>query len=144
MLKTTLIACALALVTTQASARDTKLLLPIQDVLNSPDFQAKVGNDIKFYFAGQAAPRTAKSFGEFVTNKKSNGFGKSDDAACQWAMLSALIQLKERAVSEGANAVVDIVSYYKQNVFSSPAQYECHAGAVMAGVALKGTFVKTR
>ena len=141
-----LAACALALVsiTNQAYARDTTLHLPIQDVLNSPDFQQKVGNDVKFYFGSQPAPKTLKSFGDFDTNKKTNAFGKSDDVACRWAMLSALIQLKERAVSEAANSVVNVVSYYKKNVFSSPAEYECHAGAVMAGVALKGTFVKTK
>ena len=49
-----------------------------------------------------------------------------------------------RADSEGANAVVNIVSYYKKNVFSSPTEYECHAGAFVTGVALKGMFVKTK
>lgn len=141
-----LAACALALasVTHQAYARDTTLHLPIQDVLNGPDFQQKVGNGVKFYFGNQPAPRALKSFGDFVTNKKTNGFSKKDAEACRWAMLSALIQLKERADSEGANAVVNIVSYYKKEVFSSPTEYECHAGAFVTGVALKGTFIKAK
>lgn len=141
-----LAACALALAsfTQQAYARDTTLHLPIQDVLNSPDFQQKVGNGVRFYFGNQPAPKAAQSFGELVTNKKTNGFGKSDVAACRWAMLSALIQFKERAESEGANAVVNIVSYYKKNVFSSPTEYECHAGAFVTGVALKGMFIKAK
>jgi hypothetical protein len=42
----------------------------------------------------------------------------------------------------GANAVVNIVSFYQKNVMSSPTEFECHAGAVIAGVALKGDFVK--
>jgi len=141
-----LAACALALAsfTHQACARDTTLHLPIQDVLNSPDFQQKVGNGVKFYFGNQRAPKASKSFGEFVTNKKTNGFSKNDVDACRWAMLSALIQFKERAESEGANAVVDIVSYYKKDVFSSPTEFECHAGAFVTGVALKGHFIKAK
>ena len=53
-------------------------------------------------------------------------------------MLSALIELGERA-RLGANAVINIVSDYKKNVASSDAQYECHAGNIIAGVALRGT-----
>ena len=144
MLRTALVACALTLATTSAYARDTTLHLPVQDVLNSPDFQQKVGNDVQFYFAGQPSPKTLKSFGEDITNKKTNAVGKSDAVACRYVMLSALIQLKEHAQSVGANAVTNIVSYYQKNTFSSPTEYECHAGALMAGVALKGTFVKTK
>lgn len=141
-----LAACALALAsfTHQAYARDTTLHLPIQDVLNSPDYQQKVGNGVRFYFGNQPAPKALKSFGELVTNKKTNGFSKKDVEACRWAMLSALIQFKERAESEGANAVVNIVSYYKKDVFSSPTEYECHAGAFVTGVALKGHFIKAK
>ena len=58
-------------------------------------------------------------------------------------MLSALIELRKRAEMLGGNAVTNIVSYYKKVTFSSPDQFECHAGGVIAGVALKGTFVKT-
>ena len=53
-----------------------------------------------------------------------------------------MIQLEKRAKQLGANAVVNIVSYYKKDVMSSATEFECHAGAVIAGVALKGDFVK--
>jgi len=56
--------------------------------------------------------------------------------------LSAMIQLEKRAKQLGANAVVNIVSYYQKNIMSSPTEFECHAGAIMAGVALRGEFVK--
>ena len=49
---------------------------------------------------------------------------------------------QEKARELGANAVVDMVSYYKKNEMKSAAEYECHAGAVVAGVALKGTVAK--
>lgn len=122
--------------------RNTSLTLKIQDVLNSPDFQSKVGNSIAFYFGNQPTPPVAQNMGEWVTNKKTNAFGKSDEAACQWVMLSALIQMRDRAVAEGGNAVINIVSYYDKAEIPDKTQYECRAGAVVAGVALKGTVVK--
>ena len=125
-----------------ADARNTRLLLKIQDVMSSSDFQEKVGNSIAFYFAYQPQPQVTQTLGEFVTNKKTNSFGKSDEAACQWAMLSALIQFRDRAVAEGGNAVINLVSYYDRDEIPDKSEYECHAGAFVAGVALKGTVAK--
>jgi hypothetical protein len=125
-----------------ADARNTRLLLKIQDVLSRPDFLEKVGNSVSFYFSNQPQPQAAQTMGEFVTNKKTNSFGKSDEAACQWAMLSALIQFRDRATSEGGNAVVNLQSYYDKTEIPDKSEYECHAGAVVAGVALKGTVAK--
>jgi uncharacterized protein YbjQ (UPF0145 family) len=51
-------------------------------------------------------------------------------------------QLEKRARELGANAVVNIASNYKNVEFSSDSEFECHAGAIMAGVALKGEFVR--
>lgn len=42
----------------------------------------------------------------------------------------------------GANAVVDIVSYYKKVETKSPTKYECHSGNIIVGVTLKGTYAK--
>jgi hypothetical protein len=40
------------------------------------------------------------------------------------------------------DAVVNIESNYKNRQFSNETEFECGAGAIMAGVALKGTLVK--
>jgi uncharacterized protein YbjQ (UPF0145 family) len=53
-----------------------------------------------------------------------------------------MIQMKERAEQLGANAIVNIVSYYKKNEVSNPTEFECHDGGFVTGVALKGDFVK--
>ena len=82
--------------------------------------------------------------GEDVTNKKTNAANKSDAEACRWVALSALRALQDGAKSRGANAVVDIVSYYKKNEFKSSTNYECYAGTILAGVALKGTYAKVK
>jgi uncharacterized protein YbjQ (UPF0145 family) len=133
-----ILACGVA---STAQARDTDYKLKIDEVLQDPDFQGRLASDVKFYFGPQKAPE-GKNLGSFVTNKKTNSVGKPDEVACRWAMLSALIELQERAKKEGGNAVVSVVSYYKKDEFSSATEYECHAGNIIAGVALKGTVVK--
>ena len=68
------------------------------------------------------------------------------DASSDWAEDARrhLAALQESAKSRGANAVVDIVSFYKQNEFKSATNYECYAGTILAGVALKGTYAKLK
>ena len=125
-----------------AGARDTKHLLPIAAALASKDAKEKLDGSVKFYFGNQETPKVLTKLGTDVSNRKTNAFGKSDESACNWAFLSAMISLENRAKELGANAVVNIVSYYKKDVMSSTTEFECHAGAVIAGVALKGDFVK--
>jgi len=123
-------------------ARNTKYDLPIAGVTQNPDFQSKLGTDVSYYFADQKTSKVEQTLGEYVTNKKTNSFNKSDESACQWAFLSALLELRDRAKEEGGNAVINIISFYQKDPFSSETEYECHAGGVIAGVALKGTVAK--
>lgn len=136
--------CSALAMSTAAVARDTKLMLPIAGGMTQPDAESKLGSDVKFYFGNQSHPAVEKSLGVFPTNKKTNGVGKTDEFACNWAFLSALITLRDRALAEGGNAVINIQSYYKKNEVSSATEFECHAGGVMAGVALKGEIVKLK
>lgn len=125
-----------------AYARDTKYLLPIAAALEVKDAKDKLDGSIKFFFGNQETPKVLTKLGTDVTNQKTNAVGRSDEKACNWVFLSAMIQLEKRAKQLGANAVVNIVSFYKKDVMSSPTEFECHAGAVIAGVALRGEFVK--
>jgi uncharacterized protein YbjQ (UPF0145 family) len=125
-----------------AYARDTKYLLPIAAALEVKDAKDKLDGSIKFFFGNQETPKVLTKLGTDVTNQKTNAVGRSDERACNWVFLSAMIQLEKRAKQLGANAVVNIVSFYKKDVMSSPTEFECHAGAVIAGVALRGEFVK--
>lgn len=134
------VACAAALLSTPAAARDTKYMLPFADVLNMPEAQEKLDGSVKFYLSGARTPKVLEKKDSDVSNKKTNGVGKSDEEACRWAALSALISFQEKARSMGANAVVDMVSYYKKDTNASASEYECHAGAVVVGVTLKGTY----
>lgn len=123
-------------------ARDTEYKVPLAEVLEMPEAKEKLDGSVKFYLAGQATPAVIQKLGEDVSNRKTNGVGKEDRYGCKWAALSALIALQDKAKTLGANAVVDIVSYYKKTPFSSPTDFECHAGTVVIGVALKGTYAK--
>ena len=116
--------------------------MSIKSALEVKDAEEKLGDSVKFYFGNQETPKILSRLGTDVSNRKTNSVGKSDEKACHWAFLSALVSLEKRAKQLGANAVVNIVSYYKKDVMSSPSEFECHAGAVIAGVALKGDFVK--
>ena len=125
-----------------AHARDTKLMFPVAPALEAKDAKEKLDGSVKFYFGNQETPKILTKLGTDSTNQKTNSVGKSDERACNWVFLSAMIQLDKRAKQLGANAVVNIVSYYQKSVMSSPTEFECHAGNIVVGVALRGEFVK--
>ncbi len=137
----TLVAVLSSLLSGMACARDDIDQYDIQEVLNSTQATGVLNPDIQLFFGDQTHPAVKKTFSEVLTNKKTNAFGKSDKEACQWVFLSALKELQARAAREGHNAVIGITSYYKKRDFSSASKFECGAGAIMAGVALKGTVV---
>ena len=122
-------------------ARDDRLMFPTGDALSTVAAQNRL-QGIDFYFGDQKHPEVLKDLGEFNTNKKTNAFNKSDKQACEWAFLSALVQLQERARNLGANAVINIRSNYRNNEVVSETEYQCGAGHIFAGVALKGRIVK--
>ena len=131
-----------AVAVSPALARDTEYKLPFAEVLEMPEAQDKLDGSVKFYLAGQKTPKVLEKKGDDTSNKKTNGVGKDDAYGCKWAALSALVAFQEKAKQMGANAVIDIVSYYKKDTFKSATEFECHAGAFVIGVALKGTYAK--
>ena len=124
-----------------SSARETIQSFSIEEAMNSADGRAKLGGPIKFAFGATTTGTVAKSYGNFRTNRKTNAFVKSDEEACKWVFLSAMISLRDRAVTEGGNAVINIRSNYKNNTTSSETTFQCGAGNVIAGVALIGEVV---
>ena len=131
------------LVAFTADARDTRHTYPVADVFENEEFADRIDN-VQFFFAGEEAPPIERTLGEYQSNKKTNAVGKGDNEACRWAFLSALQALHDRALKEGGDAVINIYSYYKRDKFESPDEYQCGAGAIMAGVTLKGTVVKLK
>ncbi|MRW89267.1 excinuclease ATPase subunit [Duganella sp. FT80W] len=133
---------AVSLTSLQAQAADTMLKFPIAGALAANDAQNRLGDSVKFYFADQPTPKVLTKIASDKTSQRTNGFGKSAEKACNWVFLSAMLALQKRAQELGANAVVNIVSNFKDIEMASQTEFECADGAIMAGVALKGDFVK--
>jgi hypothetical protein len=140
----TLIGVAAALAATTTSARDDRLRFPISEAMSAPEAKAQLGGGVQFFFGDSVHPAVERSMGVFTSNKKTNAFGKSDKIACDWAFLSAMVSLQSRATQEGGDAVINIKSIYKGNAVSSTTDYECGAGAIMAGVTFQGEVVKLK
>jgi hypothetical protein len=127
--------------TVNVNARDDRNMWSINEALNTEDAKQKLNKGISFYFGDQSHPKILKNYGEFMSNKKTNAFNKTDEKACQWNFLSAMMSFQERAQRMGGNAVVNIRSYYKKNTISSQTEFECGSGAFVSGVTFLGDVV---
>lgn len=136
---TTLLALAIA---APAQARDARVQFDIASAIAQGKAQGVLDGSVAFYFEGQATPAVQQDFGTANTNRKTNAVGKSEQEACDWAFLGALVALQEAAKARGANAVVGLRSNYKRVVYSSPTRYECGSGRLMVGVALLGSYAR--
>lgn len=141
-MKQLILALAALSAVTVAQARNTVLTLPLDEVVRMGMEQGKLDGSVKFYLSGARTPKVSARMGEDIANKKTNGVGKDDAYGCKWAALSALIAFQDSAKQQGANAVVDLHSYYKRATVKNPVTYQCHAGAVVIGVTLKGTYAR--
>lgn len=155
-----LVAVALA---APAMARNTMYKLPLADVLGSTDAKARLDGSVKFFFGEGSMPAGAEMKGDDVisriakaamwhndaaSNQGASPSGSStratseqndDTSACKAAALSAFVGIQEKAKQLGANAVA-VVSYYKNDLFSSTTEYECHAGGTGGHLTFKATF----
>ena len=134
---------------TSAMARNDKLLLPIDDALRGtgPVAQPRADMQLKFGSAtavsGDALAGGIDAHG--VANPTANlganaGFRterRADHEVCQDAFRKALGDLQQRARAVGGVAVVGIVSNYRNAVYDSATQYECHIGNTRGVVTLK-------
>ncbi len=125
-----------------ANARDDRLMFPVKAAIERGISEGIIDDSVKYYFGDTKYPAVKSEFGEIKTNKKTNAFNKSDLEACQWAFLSAIKAFHQKAKKLGANAVVNIHSNYKNTPVKDDSQFQCGAGSWVAGVALKGNFVK--
>ncbi|MFG0609802.1 excinuclease ATPase subunit [Delftia sp. WSY_14] len=138
-----MILAAMALVAaTAVHARNEAVMLPLADVVKLGLEQGKLDGSVSFHLSGASTPAISEKLGDDVSNKKTNGVGKDDATACNWAALSALMAFEAKARQKGANAVVDLHSFNKKQSTRDPVNFECRAGNVMAGVTFKGTYAR--
>lgn len=131
-------------VATAADARNDRLRLPLATVLNSQEARTRLDPGIALYFGKQPYAAPASRLGTFTANEKTNFFNKTDEEGCNWVFLSAVRKLQEHARRLGGNAVVGVISVYKNQEFSSETEFECGAGNVVGGVALRGEVVSLK
>ncbi|MGL6289732.1 MAG: excinuclease ATPase subunit [Silanimonas sp.] len=134
--------CALVCVAASdvAEARNTRLEVSFADTVQRGLAEGVLDGSVRFFLAGQAHPAVQQALGDGASSRKTNAVGKSDDEACEWAALSVLKAFQEQAKQKGANAVVNLVSNYNRVEFRGDGVYECRAGGLMAGVAMKGEY----
>ena len=123
--------------------RNVPLSYSIADAMSLADYKDRL-QGVDYYFGDQRHPPVEKSFGVRTTSQRSNTFARENEASCARAFASAMLRLRAAALRAGGDAVIDIKSNYEHNEISSQTQYQCASGAVMSGVALKGTVVKLR
>jgi hypothetical protein len=125
-----------------ADARDTLQKLPLESALAKAQASGKLAPGVQLFFGSQKYPTPTAKLGETRTNKKTNFFNKTDVEGCEWAFLSSMIAITQDAARRGGNAIVNIRSNYKNEVFSSETEYSCGAGNVTGGTAFIGDIVK--
>ena len=125
-----------------SQARNEVLRFSIEEALSQSGADSRLDSSVRLFFGDQALPTVDRKLGTFTSNKKTNAFNKSDMDACNWAFLSAIMSLQERAIKEGGNAVVNIRSFYFRNEFSSTTDFECGAGTFVVGITLVGEVVR--
>jgi hypothetical protein len=119
-------------------ARDTAHFLDFQRVVEKATADGQLDGTVRFYLRGQPTGKVVEAFPAVISNKKTNAANKADETACEWALRSVLISFQENAKRRNANAVIDMVSFYKKNEYADPVKFECHAGNILAGVVMKG------
>lgn len=135
------LALPLLLLATPAAADDAVGSYSIANVTGRPEFAAQI-EGVRFYFGNAPHPGVRRQIEAGAqTSVRTRKFGRSNEEACQWVMLSALIQLRDRARAVGGNAVVNVRSNWRNVETSSSSEYQCAVGFLMAGVALKGDVV---
>ena len=128
-----------ALAVSPAAHADKKIQTwSIEEAMNSQDYKDRLG-DFKFVWGDSVTGQRVRSIS---TRKATNGVNKSDKAACEWALLSALIALKGAAEAEGATSVQGIKSNATGTPFSSTTEFQCISGFTNSRVYLDAEIVK--
>jgi hypothetical protein len=110
---------------------------PIESIRALPEYQEKIGN---FRFVWGNNP--GRGLGTTQTRKATNGVNKSDEAACAWAALSALIALKADAEKRGGSSVQGLKSNVTGTPFSSSTEFQCISGFTNSRVYFQGVVAR--
>ena len=127
---------------TPTLARNVQYTLPMDEVMRMPAAEQELDGQVRFYLSGQAHTAVVMRHHDEVVTAKIRGAGEEEIETCKRAALKALVQYQAKARKMGANAIIDIVSYFDEQPYMSPSQYECHAGSRTVVVVFKGSYAK--
>lgn len=125
-------------------AADKWMYFSVQSALESGLAKDRLDPDISFYMKGQKHKKAKDLTREYTANKRSRKLGKTPEAACQTAFVSALLAFQDRAYKENRNTVVDLYSVTKDKRYESTDKYSCLVGGMMVNVALRGRVANTQ
>lgn len=118
--------------------------LNFQEGINRATQAGLLDGSVKFYLSGQTVPGQVHKIRTVTSSRKTNGSNKADEEACVWALQSALVSLQNAAKKAGANAIIDIASIYKRDLYKDTQKYQCRAGMLIASVALRGELANVK
>lgn len=139
------LALAVLLAATAVQAREVKAsMLSLEDTVQMGIREGKLDGSVRFYLSGAPVPQLAdQPLGEEYLHRRTSNIGKELVFACHWAALAGLMALQESAKKRGANAVVDLHSFYNEKAVKDPARFECNQTSYQTIVAFKGTYART-
>lgn len=124
-------------------ARNVKYLLPISAAMEAGKASGKLDSSVKFLFGPQTYAGSAQKMGQVEASGKTKIENKADIPSCHASFVEALQNLQTAAKNAGASAVMNIVSYHKDDpVVASATEFECRAGSFSTIMMLKGELVK--
>jgi hypothetical protein len=125
-----------------AAAASKLETFPVDHALAPEAAAQKLRHSVRLFWGAQPYPQPERDVGSFRADEASNSTNKSDQDACDRALLSALIFLQASAEDHGANAVVAIHPISARQQPIPAGQYACDAGGIAARVMLRGRVVK--
>lgn len=140
---------AVAMIATPASAQrhranDTPANFSIETAQAQPDWESSL-QGVRIYFGNQPHGAVAQRLErDATTSQRASSRHKTPDESCGRALLNALVSLRDHALAQGGNAVINVRSNWNHVEFSSRTEYQCVRGRMMSGVALKGDIVRLR
>ena len=104
--------------------------------LNDPNVRAMVGSDVKFYF-GSTPEGVVQTLGRSRSHKKSRST-RDVEAGCTRSLGNTLAAMAIQARKKGANAIVNIRSFWGGYPTSSTTSFKCGVGSSTSGTPLVG------
>lgn len=132
-----LLAASVAMLTQVAHARTEVMTYPIQPVLQAQQFAPGVA----LYFGNQPHPAVVSSLGEVTKSSHPPRKTATEVEICNATLADALRQLANAAHDRGANAVINIKTWFHSTVSTDASNYTCGVSGVSAALRVSGELV---